>query len=195
MAGDFDKVKDNTLVLHFVIMPTMKQSFLNLFPFFLLFISTCAGPPAATQTALTFTSTISPDEDPCSWQNMPATLAPLNDLMREFDDASQLASNLPVQQLPETISNLQRIRRATEDAQIPACIVTLKTHQLNHMNLMIQTLLAFVGGAKQEELNHGLEMARKEHDLYSLEVVRLLGVTLAPITATPPASGTPESFP
>ena len=63
---------------------------------------------------------------------------------------------------------------------------TLKTHQLNHMNLMIQTLLAFVGGANQEELTNGLEMARKEHDLYSLEIVRLLGVTLAPITATPP---------
>lgn len=176
----------------------MKKSFLYLFPFFLLFASACGAQPAATQTELTSTSTISPDEDPCSSQNMPATIEPLNDLMREFDDASQLASNLPVQQLSEAISNLQRIRRDTEDAQIPACLVTLKTHQLNHMNLMIQTLLAFVGGAKQEELNNGLEMARKEHDLYSLEVVRLLGVTLAPITATlpapqetPAASGTP----
>jgi hypothetical protein len=53
------------------------------------------------------------------------------------------------------------------------------------MNLMIQTLLAFVGGASQETLNNGLEMARKEHDLYSIEIVRLLGITLAPITATP----------
>jgi hypothetical protein len=109
----------------------------------------------------------------------------MNELMREFDDASQLASNLPVPQLPEVISTLQRIRRDTEDVQIPACLITLKTHQLNHMNLVIQTLLAFVGGADQEALNSGLELARREHDLYSLEIVRLLGVTLAPITATP----------
>ena len=105
--------------------------------------------------------------------------------MREFEDASQLASNLPAQELPEIISNLQRIRRSAEDIQIPACLATLKTHQLNHMNLMIQTLLAFVGGANQEELANGLERARNEHGLYALEIVRLLGVTLAPITATP----------
>ena len=50
-----------------------------------------------------------------------------------------------------------------------------------------QSLIAFVGGASQDELNAGLEKARQEHDLYSLEIVRLLGITLAPITATPPA--------
>jgi hypothetical protein len=58
------------------------------------------------------------------------------------------------------------------------------------MNQMIQTLLAFVGGADQEALTSGLEKARSEHDLYSLEIVRLLGITLAPITATPPVQAT-----
>jgi len=172
-------------------MPSLKKLLLYLFPLFLLFVSACGGQPAATQTKPIPTSTISPDEDPCSSQNMPTTVQPINDLMREFDDASQLASNIPAQQLAEVISNLQRIRRDTEDAQIPACLETLKTHQLNHMNLMIQTLLAFVGGANQEALKNGLEMARQEHDLYSLEIVRLLGVTLAPITATPEASSAP----
>jgi hypothetical protein len=166
-------------------MPGMKTFFLFLFPLFLFFVTACGGQPAATQTEPLATSTTSPAEDPCSPQNMPATVQGINDLMREFDDASQLASNLPAQQLPEVISNLQRIRRDTEDLQIPACLGTLKTHQLNHMNLMIQTLLAFVGGADREALTNGLEMARQEHDLYSLEIVRLLGVTLAPITATP----------
>jgi hypothetical protein len=50
---------------------------------------------------------------------------------------------------------------------------------------MIQTLLAFVGGADQEALTNGLAKARQEHELYSLEIVRLLGITLAPLTATP----------
>ncbi len=105
--------------------------------------------------------------------------------MQEFDTASQLESDLTAQQLSDIITNLQRIRRSAEDVQIPACMRTLKTHQLNHMNLMIQTLLAFVGGADQEALNNGLEQARQEHDRYSLELVRLLGITLAPITVTP----------
>ena len=154
--------------------------------FLLLLVSGCAGPPAATSLEPSATTAItSSDEDPCSQQNLPVTVQPINDLMREFEDASQLASNLPAQQLPEIVSNLQRIRRGAEDVQIPPCLATLKTHQLNHMNLMIQTLLAFVGGASQEELTSGLERARSEHDLYALEIVRLLGVTLAPVTATP----------
>jgi hypothetical protein len=166
----------------------MQKLFLCLFSLLLFFVSACGGQPAATETESPSTPTISPDEDPCAAQNLPAAVQPVNDLMREFEDASQLASNLPAQQLPEVISNLQRIRRDAEDVQIPACLATLKTHQLNHMNLMIQTLLAFVGGADQEALTSGLELARNEHDLYSLEIVRLLGITLAPITATPPSA-------
>lgn len=163
----------------------MKKVFLFLFPILVFSISACGGQPAATQTDSLSASTIAAADDPCASQNLPATVQPINDLMREFDDASQLASNLPTQQLPDVISDLQRIRRDAEDAQIPSCLATLKTHQLNHMNLMIQTLLAFVGGADQQALTDGLEKARQEHDLFSLEIVRLLGITLAPLTPTP----------
>jgi hypothetical protein len=162
----------------------MKKFILYLLPLFLLITSACVNQPAATQPETQLTSTTAKD-DPCSSENLPTTVQGLNDLMREFDDASQLASNTPAEQLPGVVSNLQRIRREAEDTQIPACLGELKTHQLNHMNLMIQTLIAFVGGAGKEELNTGLENARKEHDLYSLEIVRLLGITLAPITSTP----------
>jgi hypothetical protein len=160
----------------------MKKFILYLFPLLLLITSACGNQLIATQPDALVTSTT---DDLCSSQNLPTTVQGLNDLMREFDDASQLASNTPAQQLPDVISNLQRIRRGAEDTQIPSCLGELKTHQLNHMNLMIQTLIAFVGGASKDELNTGLENARKEHDLYSLEIVRLLGITLAPITATP----------
>ena len=170
----------------------MHKAGLSLFSLFILVISACgSAPTVTTQIETPATATTSTEEDPCSAQNMPTTVQPINDLMREFEDASQLASNLTTQQLSEVIATLQRIRRAAEDLQVPACLGTLKTHQLNHMNLMIQTMLAFVGGADREALNTGLDMARKEHDLYSLEIVRLLGITLAPITATPPVSSTP----
>ena len=176
--------------LHFVIMPdAMKKFMLYLCLFFLLITSACGNQPIATQLTVLVTSTFS--DDPCSSENLPTTVQGLNDLMREFDNASQLISNTPAQQLPNLISNLQRIRRNVEDTQIPACLGQLKTHQLNHMNLTIQILIAFVGGASKEELNKGLENARKEHDLYSLEIVRLLGITLEPMTAIPPVSSTP----
>src|SRR4029453_8088372 len=93
------------------------------------------------------------------------------------------------QQLPEIISNMQRIRRAAEDLEVPACLTMLKTHQLNYMNGMIQTLLSFVGGADQTTINKGLTTARQEHEQYSLEVVRLLGITLEPEMTIPPGLG------
>ena len=152
----------------------------------LLMLAACGPQPGPTQSSAVLTETAIQDQNPCSPPHLPATVQPLNDLMREFDDASRLASNIPVAQLPNVVSNLQRIRRDTQDVQIPACLAELKTHELNHMELMIQTLIAFLGGANQETLSSGLDMARKEHELYSLEMVRLLGVTLAPITATAP---------
>ena len=174
------------LSLGFVIMTNIVKKVISyLFLLFLLITSACGTQPIATQPVTLVNSTTT--DDPCSPENLPTTVQGLNDLMREFDDASQLASNTPAQQLPDIIPNLQRIRRGAEDTQIPACLGELKTHQLNYMNLMIQTLIASVGGASQEELTSGVENARKEHDLYSLEIVRLLGITLAPITSTPPA--------
>jgi hypothetical protein len=146
--------------------------------FLLLLLSACGR-----QAAIDVTAT--PDLDPCSSANLPSTVKGINDLMREFDVAASQISATAASQLPAVISNLQRMRRLAEDLEIPPCLGTLKKHQLNNMNLTIQTLLVFIGGADRETLNSGLELARKEHDLYSLEIMRLLGITLAPVTATP----------
>jgi len=162
----------------------MKKLIWVLFPICLLIISACGNQTVPTESG-TIAATISSD-DPCASENLPTTVQAINDLMREFDDTSQLASNLTAQQLPDVISDLQRIRREAEDLQIPPCLRILRTHQLNHMNLMIQTLIAFVGGANQQDLNNGLELAQQERDLYALEMVQLLGVSLVPVTATPP---------
>ena len=159
----------------------MKKLISILLPLIVLALIGCSNQQSLTQPAV---DTVTPD--PCSSQNLPTTVEGINDLMREFDDASELASNLPIQQLPDAISNMQRIRRAAEDLQTPACLTTLRTHQLNHMNGVIQTLLSFVGGADQETINKGLTAAREDHDRYSLEIVRLLGITLSPVTAVPP---------
>jgi len=162
----------------------MKNLIFGLLPAFVLLLTSCGNQQISTQSPV---ETVTPD--PCSSGNLPNSIQNVNDLTREFDDASQLAANLPAQQLPEIISNMQRIRRAAENIEVPACLTTLKTYQLNYMNGMIQTLLSFVGGADQTTINNGLTAARQQHELYSLEVVRLLGITLAPETAVPPGLG------
>ena len=115
--------------------------------------------------------------------------------MREFDDAAILAQNTPLEQLSDPIAELQRIRREAEDELVPGCLITLKTHQIDHMNAVIETLVAFMGGTDQQTLEQGITAAREQHDEYTLELARLLGLTVVPatvaVTDTPEETATP----
>ncbi len=55
------------------------------------------------------------------------------------------------------------------------------------MNSVINTLIAFMGGAGQQSLDQGIALARQQHDQYTLELARLLGLTVVPATAPPSA--------
>jgi hypothetical protein len=111
--------------------------------------------------------------------------------MREFDDASILASNMPREQLSASIADLQRIRRESEDEEIPECLTGLKSIQVQHMNSVINTLIAFMGGTDQQTLDQGISLARQQHDQYTLELARVLGLTVVPATMPPAPTETP----
>jgi hypothetical protein len=151
------------------------------FSILLLLLTACGSARPTVQEDLETPATT----DPCLSQNLNQSVKPINDLQREFNDASELAANLPREQLQASIADMQRIRRAAEDQTVPACLETLKEHQLAHMNAVIDTLIAFVGGADVDRLNRGMEDARNQYDSYTLEMARLLGVTLLPATETP----------
>ena len=128
--------------------------------------------------------------DPCVLPQLEAAVQSVHRHMREFDDASILASNMPREQLSGPIAELQRIRREAEDETVPGCLLALKTHQIDHMNSVIDTLVAFMGGTDQQTLEQGIATARQQHDDYTLELARLLGLTVVP--ATVPVISTPE---
>lgn len=129
--------------------------------------------------------------DPCSPDQINAAVQKVHRHMREFDDASTLASNLPLQELSDPIANLQRIRREAEDEEIPPCLTNLKQYQIEHMNTVIGTLVAFLGGADKQTLEQNITLARQQHDQYTLELARLLGLTIVPATAI--TTGTPAT--
>lgn len=131
--------------------------------------------------------------DPCSTGEIEAEVQKVHRHMREFDDASILAANMPRENLGDSIAGLQRIRREAEDEEIPACLLDLKTHQVEHMNTVINTLVTFMGGADRASLEQAILIAREQHDQYTLELARLLGLTVVP--ATVPVLGTPEGTP
>jgi len=165
----------------------MNRIFIQLFAIFVLILSACGNRESTTEAGATLTP------DPCNSENINASVKPIHDLQREFDDASLLASTVAREQLPALISDMQRIRRESEDQSVPSCLATLKTHQLAHMKIVIDTMLAFVSGADASTLNNGVAQAGHEHDLYTLEMARLLGVTIVPETnpSTPSVTQSP----
>lgn len=152
-----------------------------------LILAACGDKATATSevVAPVFTST----PDLCSPENLPAEVAKINKLTREFDDYSALASNTPQSQLIQIIPDLQRVLRDAEDQTVPACLNNLKKIQLSHMSIVVQTLMGFMNttdAAGVEQINAAIAQARNLHGQYDLEMARLLGITLvAPPTLTP----------
>ena len=134
--------------------------------------------PTATPTATEVIPTATPD--PCADENIEGEVAKVHKFMREFDDASVLAANMPREQLSTAIAGLQKIRRDAEDQLVPSCLFMLKTYQIAHMNTVINTLIAFLGGSDQDVIDQGIALARQQHDQYTLELARVLGLTVIP---------------
>jgi hypothetical protein len=153
-----------------------------------MLLSACVDNPPTSNAApdiqyIVVTATFPPatnTPDPCAPENIEAEVHKIHSHMREFDDASTLAASRPREELADSIAGLQRIRREAEDQPTPACLATLKTHQISHMNAVINTLIAFMGGADQASVDKGIALAREQHDKYTLELARLLGITVEP---------------
>jgi hypothetical protein len=194
------------LFLHFLKddkMAKLKPGYISCLLFSMIItISGCGNVPTATEVSFTpetqyiiVTATSLPatnTPDPCAPENIEAEVQRIHAYMREFDDGSTLAASRPREELAASISDLQRIRREAEDQPTPSCLATLKTYQVTHMNSVINTLVAFMGGADQAAVDQGIALARDQHDKYTLELARLLGITVEPASSTTPLEQTPS---
>jgi hypothetical protein len=153
--------------------------------FFSLVLSACSGSATPVTPAAPATATV----DPCLPQYARTIAQKMHSHMREFGDASTLASALTTDKLPSAIAEMQRIRRAAQDEPAPStCLGKLKELEVTHMNVVINIFLAMLNGEKSENLQTGIENARKLNDAYTQELASVLGVTLVPqptITPTP----------
>jgi hypothetical protein len=140
---------------------------------------------------------VSATPDLCSEANLPDEVTKINDLMREFDDYSGLASSTQQNQLVQVIPPLQEVRRRALSQEAPECLINLKSLQIDHMNTVIGTLLVFMSDAQGENVTNGIAQASELHNQYDQEIGRLLGLTvIAPVrlaTGTPVANVTPIS--
>jgi len=159
-----------------------------------IFLTACGNvaPPLPTETSATALPTITNTPDPCMPENLSTEVQKVHKYMREFDDASALAASRPREQLADAIADLQRIRRETEDQPTPSCLTDLRTYQVSHMNAVINTLIGFMGGSDQQTVDQGIAQARDLHDRYTIELARLLGLTVEPASNVVPPTDTPS---
>lgn len=156
------------------------------FLFATLILISCSG-----QTPFTPTPNITNTPDLCGPDTLPSEVEKVHKHMREFDDASMIATNVPLDKLAEIIKDMQRIRREAEDQIVPACLTDLKRIQLVHMNTVIETLVAFLGGADPEMLRQGILLSRQQHNQYAIEYARLLGLTVVVLPTETLVAGVP----
>lgn len=171
------------------------KTFIILTLLFVFLLPACAEktptPAVAEPTVSAAPTVATPTLDPCSEAALPGEIEKVNDLMREFDDYSKLASSTPQEQLVQVIPSLQETRRRAESQEVPQCLFELKKLQLAYMNTVIETLLVFMGNAQAVEVNPGIAQARDLHMKYDIEIARLLGVTLVPQPTTAPVTPVP----
>ena len=118
-------------------------------------------------------------------------------LMSQFDDVSILAQITPKEQMAVVILKMQDIKHETENQKAPACLEALKDAQIDYLNVVIQTMFGFLGGASGERLNADILLSRELRQVYEEEKANALGVPYATPTArvalvpaTPSAEGT-----
>lgn len=158
-------------------------------------------PTATAETPVPVEPSVTPD--PCSRPQLETEVQEVHSHMREFDDASTLAGSVPRDQLSSFIADLQRIRREAEDEEIPDCLINLRKIQVDHMNSTISSLLLFVrasdpssldcvdiGSEEERGFCQAFALARQQHDEYTLELARVLGLEIVPATLPPAPSAT-----
>jgi hypothetical protein len=145
------------------------------------------GSPAATASPTIETT---PTRDPCGLENIAEVVKPINDVMLQFDDYATLAQYADKSQLPLIIPNMQTIRRVSRSRTPPMCLAELQRLQVAYMDAALLTLLEFEKpdpGAGP--IATGIAQAQYLHQEYTLELARLLGVTITP--PAPTAIATP----
>lgn len=170
------------------------------------FSLTRSGGPTETATLVSTATPIlpSPTPNPCSAGLIENEANRVHALMREFDDTAVLAQTTQLNQTTVSlVQDLQRIRRATEDLQVPPCTAKLKQAAIDYMNAMINLFanalnfyFTYGPNADQRALDSItgplIQEAAARLQLYGAEYNRIMGFTPLPSPTPFPPTETPQ---
>lgn len=143
-------------------------------------------PPTPSSTAL-FTTT----PDPCEGALKLEQVEQVIRLTGHFDDVSILAQSTPQEQLAAVILEMQHIQHQAEDQDLPTCLESLHTAQLNYIRAVIATMTSFLQGAPNEQINAQVNASRQIRQAYEAEKAAHLGIPYNTPTVPPTATITP----
>jgi hypothetical protein len=118
--------------------------------------------------------------DPCASHQINLTIKPVNGLMRQFVDASDLAFSTPVDQLTIQLAKLQVLRDDMFALDIPDCIAGLKTDGLQYMDATLELFLVFIEDPYSETVSYKMEVMDLHWEGYLAGLSTSLGATLTP---------------
>jgi hypothetical protein len=140
--------------------------------------------------------------DPCSQAQMPATIKPITQTMRAFDDTTALANIMQPSALVAPIMDLQSSRRDLENLALPQCLDVLQKAGVTYMNSVINYLGMFMVAAgtqnqlsadNQKLVSSAVSASQNLRIVYEKERARLLGEAFVPpATVTPGNPATPS---
>jgi len=118
--------------------------------------------------------------DPCAPQQIIQTSKPIQGLMRQYVDATDLAFSTPVEQLANQLARLQVLRDDLGALDTPECAAGLKTNGLQYMDATLELFIIFMDDPYSETVSYKLEVMNLHWDDYLAELSSLLGATLTP---------------
>lgn len=146
-----------------------------------LVLTACGG---AAAPAAQPEPTTAPQLAACSDEEVEEFLDAVHDVSRRFDDALTVAESTPRINLPSQVSELQAIRRDTEDVEYPECANEAHRWLVSYMNDTINAFLAFQSEAPEYEVMAAKYTADAAFDRYQ-EALQLItedaDATLEPI--------------
>lgn len=127
----------------------------------LLLLSACAIMPGVVPTA-------TPTRDPnvCMPEDVTKYKTLTREIVSQFEDAFQLASNTPRITLSPVIQNMQAIRREAQALELPVCTHNAQNRLIDYMDVSINAFSAFMGQRPEDEVNGLFNAAQLRRSQY-----------------------------
>jgi len=160
----------------------------RLVPLLLVLVTACGGSVPTVAVA----PTVAPQPTPACPDRAAEFIRLSQDLREQWDDALTLADSTPRGSLPPQIADLQRIRRETEDLEVPDCAAEAKEHLVGAMDAGIDGFIAFLGQEDQSIIDANFRTVGTELAAYQNELDSMAGLTApAPVVSSPRSTSTP----